>query len=62
MDYYLIKNIRGSRVHVAGPHDKPLCNPDTKLTFSPTLLGRDMHLCGTCAKLQLRAMHFDRLS
>ena len=55
MDYYLITNARGKVAHVAGPHDKPLCKPDTKVNFHRTLLGRDNKLCESCSSKQMSA-------
>lgn len=55
--YYLITNKRHRLAHVSGPHNKPLCNPSTGVTFNRTLLGRGMTLCESCASAQLRAQY-----
>jgi hypothetical protein len=55
--YHMITDKRHKTAHVAGPTGKPLCRPKAhrKIEFTATLVGRDMHTCGTCAELQLNA-------
>jgi hypothetical protein len=57
--YHMITDKRHKTAHVAGPTGKPLCRPKAhrKIEFTATLVGRDMHTCGTCAELQLRAQY-----
>jgi hypothetical protein len=55
MDYWLITNKRHRVAHVAGPGNKPLCDPRTGRTFAATLLGRGMRVCETCARAELRS-------
>jgi hypothetical protein len=57
--YHMITDKRHKTAHVAGPEGRPLCRPKAhrKIEFTATLVGRDMHTCGTCAELQLRAQY-----
>ena len=57
MDYYLITNVRHRLAHIAGPHNKPLCAPGTKFTYSRTLMGRGMKMCESCASKRLNTSY-----
>jgi hypothetical protein len=59
--YHLITNKRARVAHVAGPAGAPLCKPVTKISFTATLLRRDMKMCQVCAEREIKEQYAEAL-
>lgn len=53
-----ITDARGRTVHLSKLGFKPLCKPETRITYRRTLIGTNgTKLCATCAERDLQARY-----